>query len=143
MKKILALAAALVIVAGAAANDRPIRIDQLPKKAQHFIKEYFAAHQVSYAKYDNELSDQNYEVVFTDGTNIEFNRKGEWRHISCKRGASVPTDLLPQSIVGYLRQNHPDINVVEVERDRHEWELQLAGGLELIFDKRGHLKYYD
>jgi hypothetical protein len=143
MKRILALYAALAIALGASANDRPVRYDQLPARAKHFIEEYFPTHSFSYAKYDNSIGDNNYDVVFTDGTEIEFNRRGEWRKIDCKRGSIVPTSLFPSSIVAYLGQHYPTQNIVEADRDALHWEVKLTNGIEYTFDRHGQIKWMD
>ncbi len=143
MKRFLVLYAALAIAVSASANDRPIRYDQLPARAKNFIEAYFPTHSFSFAKYDNSIGDNNYDVFFSDGTQIEFNRRGEWRQIDCKRGSMIPTALFPSSIATYLSQNYPTQNIVEAERDNYHWELKLSNGIEFSFDRHGHIQWVD
>ena len=140
MKRFLVLYAALAIAFSASANDKPIRYDQLPARAKSFIEAYFPTHSFSFAKYDNSIGDSTYDVVFSDGTEIEFNRRGEWRQIDCKRGSIIPSALFPSSIASYLGQNYPTQNIVEAERNSHHWELQLSNGIEFTFDRHGQIR---
>jgi len=47
-----------------ASNDRPVTFEQLPQKAQQFIKQHFPNLQISIAKQDMDLTDKNYDVIF-------------------------------------------------------------------------------
>ena len=78
MKKMILFVCFVAVTALAyAGNDKPVQTNELPKKAQQFIKQHFTNVEVSYAKMENELFDKNYEVVFVDGRKIEFKKNGE------------------------------------------------------------------
>ena len=53
-------------------NDRPIQVNQLPAKAQTFIKTYFKNHKVALAKMESGVFYKSYDVVFTNGEKVEF-----------------------------------------------------------------------
>ena len=61
-------------------NDRPIQVNQLPAKAQTFIKTYFKNHKVALAKMESGVFYKSYDVVFTNGEKVEFDKAGEWKH---------------------------------------------------------------
>ena len=60
-------------------NDKPIEVSQLPAKAQTFIKTYFKDHKVAMAKLESGMFYKSYDVVFTNGEKVEFDKSGEWK----------------------------------------------------------------
>ena len=58
-------------------NDKPIQVNQLPAKAQTFIKTYFKSHKVALAKMESGVFYKSYDVVFTNGEKVEFDKAGE------------------------------------------------------------------
>ena len=143
MKRLLILSATLGISLAAFAHERPVQPTALPAKAQQFIKEHFASQQISHATYDNELTDQNYDVYLADGTHLEFTRRGAIQKVDSPRGGSIPSGLLPANIEEYVAGHHPGRRIVEAERDRHNREVKLSGDIELVLDRHGRLKWYD
>ena len=117
-----------------AGNDKPIQVSQLPQTAQQFIKKYFGDRKVAFA---NEESDfrKSYEIAFTTGDKIEFDRKGEWTDIDCKYSA-VPAGIVPAQIVAYIAENYPDSQVVQIEKDSRSTEVKLDNRMEIKFDKQ-------
>ena len=136
MKKYLILATTLLLFGTSTAcadNDRPIRIDQLPQKAQQFIKQHFPSEKVAYAKMERDLLETTYEVVFTSSPKIEFRKNGEWKEVNCKY-TKVPEDIIPQQITQFVTTHYPNIAIVQIDRNRRDYEVGLANGLELTFD---------
>ncbi len=119
-------------------NDRVITKEKLPAEAQNFIKEHFGALKISYVKEERDLLNKNYEVVFTDGTKVEFLRNGSWKEIDC-RYSEVPSVVVPEQIKKYIVDNYPNEKVLQIDRDRHDYEVRLSNRLELTFDKRFNL----
>lgn len=140
MKRIILSLAAIIMTAGAvfADNDKPITVDQLPATAKQFITTYFSGAKVSLAKMETEIFDKSYEVVFTDGNKVEFNSKGEWKDVDCKF-TQVPERIVPQQIKTYVVTNYKDVKIVEIDRDRRDYEVKLSNGLELKFDLKFNL----
>ncbi len=135
MKRIILSLAALIMACGAmfADNDKPITVDQLPATAKQFITDYFSNAKVSYAKMDKELFDKSYEVVFVNGSKVEFDAKGEWENVDCEF-TQVPEGIVPAQIKNYISTNHEDTKIVEIDRDRRDYEVKLSNGLKLTFD---------
>ena len=79
-------------VKAVADNDKPIAVSQLPAVSQQVIKSHFAGKKVAMAKQETGLLDKNYEVVFTSGEKVEFDKKGNWKEIDCKLSA-VPANI--------------------------------------------------
>lgn len=134
-KVILTVMGVLVIGTTACAdNDKPIEISQLPATAQSVLKSNFADKKVAMAKMDTGIFEKSYDVVFTDGEKIEFDRNGNWTDISCKL-SSVPAALVPEAINTYAKSNYPDARILKIEKDRGEYEIKLSNGLEITFNK--------
>lgn len=146
MKMFTNLFAVMTLVSAAtllvSCKDAIMTTDKLPETAQSFIKEYFPENTVSYVKKDSELTKTTYEVVFQDGTEIEFDGKGQWDKIDCKRTA-VPAALIPAAIADYVRQSFPGQVIVKIDKETLGHEIELASGLELKFDKKGKLVNVD
>ncbi len=136
MKKLMILTAILMafgITTACADNDKPIAVNQLPQKAQQFIKAHFPKEKVAFAKLERDFLETTYEVVFTNSTKLEFKKDGEWKEVDCKY-STVPAKVIPAQIAQYVSQNYPDIQIVKIERDKRDYEAKLTNGLELTFD---------
>ena len=81
-----------------AGNDRIITKDKLPAEAQVFIDTHFSAQKLSFAKEERDFFERSYEVVFTDGSKLEFTSKGEWKDVDC-RYSEVPAAIVPAAIM--------------------------------------------
>lgn len=141
MKKLMILAVALLALgttAVSADNDRPINVNQLPKTAQEFIATYFPKEKVSFAKVEREFMETRYEVVFTNSTKIEFLKNGEWKEVDCKF-SKVPAAIIPQQIASFVSENYPDVSIIQIDRDKRDYEIKLSNGLELTFDLKFNL----
>lgn len=115
-------------------NDKPISVSQLPEVAQKLISTHFAGKKVALSKQDTEVFDKSYDVVFTTGEKIEFDRKGNWTEIDCKQ-SSVPSALVPQQIRSYVETNYPGTAILSIEKDRKEYEIKLSNRMEVTFNK--------
>lgn len=136
MIRILSVALLAVIAWQApliADNDKPITVNQLPAKAQQVIKSNFAGKKVAVVVQDGVIS-KSYDVMFTNGEKLEFDRNGEWKELDCRRSA-VPAGLIPAAIKTYVNQNYADAKVVQIEKDRSEYEVKLSTGVEITFNK--------
>ena len=119
-----------------AGNDKPIQVSEMPKAAQLFIKNHFADLSVAMAKVETDFLDKNYDVVFTNGNKVEFDKKGNWTNVDCEH-TQVPVAILPEAIRQYVAKNYPDAKVLKIEvTDRKGYDVELSNGFELEFDKR-------
>ncbi len=142
MKKMLiTLLGALTLVSVATAKDQPRKLNEMPATAQQFLQKHFADKQLSYATQDTDLFDGEYKVVFTNGDKVEFDRKGNWQEVECKRDpAGVPAAIIPAAIRNYLTSNFSNAKVKAIEFNkeiRKGYEVKLDNGLELEFSQSG------
>ena len=118
-----------------AGNDRPITVDKLPAAAQNFLKSYFSDLTVAYAVEDPQFAGSEYEVTYTDRTEVEFDTKGEWTSVDRKYTA-VPAAIVPKQITDYVaKSNFPNQEIRKIERNAYTWEIELTNGLEIKFDR--------
>lgn len=130
-KKLIAfLAAVLLLPVSAMAFDRLIPFDELPAEAQQFVKTHFADAKVLQVKADID----EYEVRLTNGFYLEFGLSGNWKEIK-GRQAPVPDAVIPARILSYVKEYYPDMPIMQIERNKWGYELEVAGGLELEFDR--------
>ena len=137
MKKIFIAAALLFagISTVFAGNDRPITLDKLPAAAQTFLKSHFAELTFAYAVEDPQFIGSEYEVTYTDRTEVEFDSDGAWTSVE-RKYAAVPADIVPEQIKGYVAKTFPNQTICKIERKRYSWENELPNGLEIEFDKQ-------
>lgn len=119
-------------------------VNQLPQAARTVILKNFPKAKLSYIKIDKDfLEAATYEVIFEDGTQVEFNSKGEWTEVDCKLNA-VPAALIPTAIKNYLKQNFPNVGVEKIERHRKGgYEVELKNDLSVEFDAQGNFLRMD
>ena len=120
---------------GCSGGDKVITIDELPAPAKALISKYFGGKQVTLVKKDKEGLKTHYDVMLSDGTKLEFDKKGEWRDIKAKPDG-VPTELVPTEIRNYVNQNYPGQKIIQIDRIRSNYEIDLSNELELKFNKR-------
>lgn len=146
MKKILSvLVIAMVAMQFAFAADIITKdVNKLPLQARNFINKHFSKKQIDYIKIENELLEStNYEVVLKNGTEIDFDKKGEWKEVDAKKG-KVPEELVPLYVKEYLKANHfTKEHITKVERDRKGCEVKLNTGPSFKFDKSGKFRKAD
>lgn len=121
-----------------AGNDKPISVNALPAKAQTLLSQHFNGQKVMLATIESGVVSRSYDVVLQNGTKLEFDKKGNFTEIDCKQ-ATVPDQLIPQAIKIYLMANYAGQSVKKIEMNKNEYEVELANGLDLTFNKHFQL----
>ena len=134
MKRLVILTACLLGFIGIskADRDRTIQMNELPQKAQEFIKQHFADKDIALAKEEKNLIETSYEVSFVGGNKVEFDKNGEWEEVNCKY-SEVPAAIVPQAIRDVIAKQYPDAKILEIERNTRKYEVKLNNRLELKF----------
>ncbi len=141
-KQILTLATILLLGFTTFAQNGAKNIQQLPQKAQEFVKTYFNDYNVAYILTDKELADIDYKIRFEDGTEIEFNAKGDWTDVSGKQNC-IPTGFILKEITDYVNAYHNDLCITDIEREFNRITVELSNKLEIEFNSKGKLISYD
>ena len=142
MKKfMLATMATLAVVMGVVAAE--LTTKQLPQPAQEFIKEYFAKDEVKKIRvHRHHHGEHTYNVLFTDGSKINFNSKGQWTKIKL-RNDSIPIEIIPEYITTYVWEQYPDVVIMSIEQEGEGHEVELSDGTELTFNPKGNVVKID
>lgn len=86
---------------------------------------------------------KNYEVLLTNGTEIDFDGKGNWVEVDAKKG-KVPATIIPAFVTDYLKNNNFKTEfVTKIERDRRGYEVELNTDISFKFDKKGNFRKAD
>lgn len=75
-----------------------------------------------------------YEVHFSSGTELEFDKNGDFKKVDCKHQA-VPEGIVPLQVTRYVQTSYPSSLITEWEKMRNGWKAELDNDLELYFDK--------
>ena len=138
MKKLVLVLVSIVALSftAKASEDKPITVDRMPQKAQQFIKAHFGNHQVAMAKMETDFLSKSYDVIFTNGDKVEFDKQGRWTNIDCEHSV-VPVGVIPQTIKDYVQKQYPNAKILKIElTDRKGYDVGLSNDVEIEFDKR-------
>ena len=85
----------------------------------------------------------DYEVVLTDGTEVKFDRNGNWEEVEVAANKRVPEALVPAGIRNYVSDNQHGTRIVGIEKSRKGYEVTLSNGVEIKFNREGQFIRYD
>ena len=115
----------------------------LPTAAQTTLAKNFKS-KVSVVKIDKDFGRiSEYEVVMTDGTEITFDRDGNWKDVEVNVSKSVPEFFVPAGVTKYVKANQNGQRIVGIEKERNGYDVELSNGVEMKFDKLGNFVRYD
>lgn len=137
------LAAACVFSMNADDRERPTTVDKLPAVARQFLQQHFSDLTVAYVVEDLKMRGSEYEVTYTDRTEVDFGTDGNWTSVE-RKYSPVPASVIPQQITDFLAKgNFPNQYVKSISRNMYTWEVELSSGLEIEFDINFNLLGYD
>ena len=141
--KTILFAIALLTSITAVAQEKVLELSQLPSKAQSFISDHFKQEKVSLVSSEKEFfSATEYKVIFQNGTEVEFDSKGNWTEVDAKLKA-VPLKLIPSAILNYVNQKFPNNQVVQINKENKHYEIELTSGIDLLFNSQGEFLRID
>lgn len=144
-KSFMMLAASAVMFFTSCEDDeKVIAADKLPQAAQTFIDTHFTDTEVTRVVKDTEGKTE-YDVRLSNGFKIEFNGSGTWREVE-GYGAELPASFLaelPDDLIAYVNSNHATQALSKVDLNKTRYEVELTGGLEIIFSLEGAFLRYD
>ncbi|RYJ45773.1 PepSY-like domain-containing protein [Flavobacterium beibuense] len=138
METLLRLSTLLIILISCSAfgQERKITLNDLPPAAKTFISKNFPNQAPSYVIEDKDITETEYEVLMTGGTEIEFDAKGNCKEID-GNGYALPDSVLPKVITQYIHKNYKGQGVEKAEKKRWGYKVELLNDLELEFDNNG------
>lgn len=136
MKKVFLFMGCLMLMAQLSFAGRNVYTTdstQLPEAARTFIAKYFPGTGVAHIKIEKEFLDgKQYDVILTNGIDLDFDSKGEWKEIDGHRQV-LPAAVVPEKIRQYIEKNYREVGVTSLDRDRKGFDVKLTNGLELKF----------
>ena len=101
---------------------------------QHFA--LFDTLTVAYIVADHKIIAVEYEVTYTDRTEVEFRSDGQWESVG-RKYSPVPASIVPQPIQTFVSgSNYPGQFIRQIDRNAYTWEVELSNGLEIKFDNQ-------
>lgn len=143
-KILLSLVAILGISTAAMAGDSYTHdVNVLPKAARTIIADNFKS-EISVIKIDKDFGRiSEYDVILTNGTEITFDRNGNWENIEVSREGTIPAKFIPKAISDYVKTHQSAAKIVGIDKERSGYEVELSNGVEMKFNKEGKFLRYD
>lgn len=135
MKKFSQLLIAVLAIAMCACSDddKPISSTDLPADARSFVEKYYPSLTIIYAEKDSKHSSTTYDILLSDGTEVEFDSDGRWLDINAPYGKAVPAALVPQPIADFVALTFPDQLINEFSRESYGFKAELTNDIGLEF----------
>ncbi len=144
MKKLFII---LTVLIGATttlkASEKVVAENMLPASIHEFIKTHYVDEKISIATLERDLFDKDYKVILVSGVKLEFDGKGDWTEVECKRNSTVPSSIIPQIIKDFIDSKFSAASVRQISKSRRYYEIELNDGTELKFNKKGELVEFD
>ena len=118
MKKLISIITVSLIFSAITgyADDKFVDFSALPQTAQQFASANFKDKKVAVVKQDRSFLGaitDGYDIIYTDGTEIEFDSDGVWKEVSAKTSA-VPNSIIPEAILNYIRDNFKSSPFIQI-----------------------------
>ena len=107
----------------------------LPEAITAFIKQHFPNAQVVGVEPDHDHGGLEYDVYLSDGTQVDFDANNQWDQVESMKG--VPAFFIPNGIANYVKSNYQNIVITKINKEYHGYDIELANGMELSFDRSG------
>ena len=124
-------------------SDKPVLPTELPAPVMSFIQQTYPGQTITFAQKDLELTGWKYEVFLADGSHVEFDTDDTWDKVESSMTQPVPAQLIPAPIATHLQANFPGAFVTKIDKERNGYEIELATGVELKYNKQGALMEMD
>ena len=123
------------------AQTQAVNTQALPATITAFIKQHFPNATIVGIEPDRDHGGLEYDVYLSDGTQVDFDANNQWDQVECMRG--VPAFFIPQGVANYVKSNFQNIAITKVNKEYHGYEIELANGMELTFDRSGRFMGMD
>ena len=143
MKSVIVSGIFALVLLMTGCSDKPVIPEQLPAPVKSFIQQTYPGQTITFAQKDLELTGWKYEVFLADGTHVEFDTDDAWDKVESPMTQPVPVQLIPAPIATHLQTNFPGVFVTKIDKERNGYEIELATGVELKYNKQGALMEMD
>ena len=143
MKKFVLSGIFALVLLMTGCSDKPVMPTELPAPVMSFIQQTYPGQTITFAQKDLELTGWKYEVFLADGSHVEFDTDDTWDKVESPMTQPVPAQLIPAPIATHLQANFPGAFVTKIDKERNGYEIELATGVELKYNKQGALMEMD
>ena len=124
----------MIFAANIFAGEIAIQANQLPRKAQDFVKANFPNDPIVYAEQDR----RSYKVELDSGIEVDFDKNGDWTDVSSKN-SPLPTQFMPANILNTVQQKYAQTAILEISKEYLSYKLKLANNREVYVDNSGKI----
>lgn len=108
----------------------------VPQEVNDFVQKYFPGTSIMRVETDNDHGGVEYDVILSDGTEIDFDANNLWDNVDCHTKA-VPAALVPEAIASYVKAKHQSLDITKIDKELAGYDIELSNGLDLKFNKSG------
>lgn len=139
----LILAVLFGVMTATARDNYSHDVNILPKAAKIMLSENFKSG-ISHIKIGKEFGQiRNYEVILTDGSEISFDKHGNWKDVEVSQAESVPNAFILSPISTFVKQNQGDAKVTGIVKKAYGYDVELSNGIDVRFTAKGKFLRYD
>lgn len=113
----------------------------LPEPITAFVKQHFPNAAIVGVEPDHDHGGLEYDVYLNDGTQIDFDANNQWDQVESMKG--VPAFFIPKGVASYVKGNFQNMVITKVNKEYYGYDVELANGIELKFDRSGNLMGMD
>ena len=143
MRSIIVSGIFALVLLMTACSDKPVIPEQLPVPVKSFIQQTYPGQTITFAQNDPALTGWKYAVFWAEGCHVEFDNDDMWDKVESPMTQPVPAQLIPAPIATHLQANFPGAFVTKIDKERNGYEIELATGVELKYNKQGALMEMD
>lgn len=136
IKNLMLTVMALGLTFAASAQEQTLQKEEIPNEITEFIEQHFPSTEVISAVKDKDDMEVTYEIELLGGLDLEFNENKEI--ISADSDSPLPESVIPAKLLEYVNAQYAGQKITGWELDDNEQQLELNGGIELVFDKNGN-----
>ena len=118
------------------AQEVTVQASELPAAATTFLATHFKENPIKQVVKDTDKRKVTFEVTLTDGTEVEFTQKGNWKEVDGDKKA-IPTAFIPKAILDYVKAKYPNEQITHIDKGLRDYDVDLTNGLDLEFDLKG------
>ena len=113
----------------------------LPEPITTFIKQQFPNATIAGVEPDHDNGGLEYDVYLSDGTQLDFDANNQWKKVESMKG--VPAFFIPKAIANHVKSNYQNVVITKINKEYNGYEVELANGVDLNFDRSGRFMGMD
>lgn len=118
-------------------------VNILPEAAQAVLSQNFKSG-VSHIKIGKEFGQiRKYEVILKDGSEISFDKHGNWKDVEVSETSQVPSAFILSPIYTFINNNQAQAKVTGIEKKSFGYEVELSNGIDVRFSEKGKFLRYE